>query len=257
MRAKIWGRFTAENLRKFFAVKISLFIPCFVDQFFPQTGMNIVKILERLGHDVDFPEAQTCCGQPAFNSGFWDEARAVAERQIGVFKNSEIVVISSGSCGAMVKVFYPELFHSHALENEAKALAAKTFEFSDFLVNKLGVSDVGAKFPGRATFHDGCHGLRELNLKTPPRRLLQNVRGLELVEMKEAETCCGFGGTFAVKFPMISTAMGEVKCASIAETGADFVISNDSSCLMQIRGLLNRQGKPIKTFHLADVLAQT
>jgi L-lactate dehydrogenase complex protein LldE len=157
----------------------------------------------------------------------------------------------------MVKVFYPELFHGHAREAEAKALAAKTYEFSDFLVNKLGVLDVGARFPGRATFHDGCHGLRELNLKKPPRQLLEHVRGLKLVEMKEAETCCGFGGTFAVKFPMISTAMGEVKCASIGETGADFVISNDSSCLMQIRGIMDKQGHPVKTLHLADVLAQT
>jgi len=140
---------------------------------------------------------------------------------------------------------------------EAKAFAAKTFEFSDFLVNKLGVVDVGAKFSGKATFHDGCHGLRELGSKKPPRQLLENVKGLELVEMKEAETCCGFGGTFAVKFPMISTAMGEVKCASIAETGADFVISNDSSCLMQIRGVLDKQGKSTKTLHLAEVLAQT
>ena len=157
----------------------------------------------------------------------------------------------------MVKVFYPELFHNHPHEAEAKVLAAKTFEFSDFLVNRLGVRDVGSTFPGRATFHDGCHGLRELNLKYPPRLLLQHVRGFELVEMKEAEACCGFGGTFAVKFPMISTAMAEVKCASIAETGADFVVSNDSSCLMQIRGLLERQGKSIKTLHLAEVLAQT
>jgi len=238
-------------------VNVTLFIPCFVDQLFPQTGMNMVKILERLGHTVDFPEAQTCCGQPPFNSGYWDEARAVAERQMSVFRNAEIVVISSGSCGAMVKVFYPELFHGHSHEAEAKALAAKTFEFSDFLVNKLGVLDVGARFPGRATFHDGCHGLRELGLKKPPRQLLQHVRGLELIEMKEAETCCGFGGTFAVKFPTISTAMGEVKCASAAETGADFVISNDSSCLMQIRGILDKQGNPLKTLHLADVLAQT
>ena len=174
-----------------------------------------------------------------------------------VFRDAEMVVISSGSCGAMVKVFYPELFHNHPRETEAKALAAKTFEFSDFLVNKLGVLDVGARFPGRATFHDGCHGLRELGLKKPPRQLLQNVRGLELIEMKEAETCCGFGGMFAVKFPMISTAMGEVKCASIAETGADLVISNDSSCLMQIRGVLDRQDKSVKTLHLAEVLAHT
>ncbi len=238
-------------------MKISLFIPCFVDQLFPQTGMSIVKILERLGHTVDYPEAQTCCGQPAFNSGFWDEARVVAERQMAVFRDAENVVIASGSCGAMVKVFYPELFHDHPAEKEAKALAAKTFEFSDFLVNKLKVVDVGARLKGRATFHDGCHGLRELGLKKPPRQLLEHVQGLELVEMKEAETCCGFGGTFAVKFPMISTAMGEVKCASVTETGADFVISNDSSCLMQIRGILDKQGKVVKTMHLAEVLAQT
>ncbi|MGO8765763.1 MAG: (Fe-S)-binding protein [Limisphaerales bacterium] len=238
-------------------MKISLFIPCFVDQFYPQVGMSAVKILERLGHTVEFPEAQTCCGQPPFNSGYRDEARSVAERQMTVFRDAETVVIVSGSCGAMVKVFYPELFHNHPREAEARALAGKTFEFSDFLVNRLGVQDVRATFPGRATFHDGCHGLRELHLKKPPRQLLQHVRGLELVEMKEAETCCGFGGMFAVKFPMISTAMGEVKCASVVETGADFVVSNDSSCLMQIRGLLDRQGKPIKTLHLAEVLAQT
>jgi len=238
-------------------MKIALFIPCFVDQFYPQVGMSIVQVLERLGHTVDYPEAQTCCGQPAFNSGYWDEARSMAERQMSVFRDAESVVIASGSCGAMVKVFYPELFHGRPQEAEAKTLASKTFEFSEFLVNKLGVVDVGAKFPGKATFHDGCHGLRELNVKKPPRQLLEKVKGLELVEMKEAETCCGFGGTFAVKFPMISTAMGEVKCASIAETGADFVISNDSSCLMQIRGVLDKQGKAVKTLHLAEVLAQT
>jgi len=219
--------------------------------------MSIVQVLERLGHTVDYPEAQTCCGQPAFNSGYWDEARSMAERQMSVFRDAENVVIASGSCGAMVKVFYPELFHGLSQEAEAKTLAAKTFEFSEFLVNKLGIVDVGAKFPGKATFHDGCHGLRELGVKKPPRQLLEKVKGLELVEMKEAETCCGFGGTFAVKFPMISTAMGEVKCASIAETGADFVISNDSSCLMQIRGVLDKQGKTVKTLHLAEVLAQT
>src|SRR3974390_1736983 len=174
-----------------------------------------------------------------------------------VFREAEAVVIASGSCGAMVQVFYPELFRHHPREREARSLAAKTFEFSDFLVNQLGVLDVGAQFPGRATFHDGCHALRALGRKKPPRQLRQHVRGLELVEMNEAETCCGFGGTFAVKFPMISTAMGEVKCASIAETGADFVISNDSSCLMQIRGVLDKQGKAVKTLHLAEVLAQT
>ncbi len=155
----------------------------------------------------------------------------------------------------MLKVFYKELFHGRPEEAEANALAAKTWEFSEFLVRKLGVTDVGARLPGRATFHDGCHGLRELNLKSPPRQLLGAVQGLELVEMKEAETCCGFGGTFAVKFPAISTAMDEVKCNSILETGAEYLVSNDSSCLMQITGWLNRNGKPVKSLHLAEVLA--
>ena len=238
-------------------VKITLFIPCFVDQFHPQVGMSIVRVLERLGHQVDFPEAQTCCGQPPFNSGYWDAARDVARHHINVFRDAEVVVSASGSCGAMMKVFNAELFHGHPEEAQAKALAARTFEFSDFLVNRLGVGDVGARFEGRATFHDGCHGLRELGLKKPPRQLLQHVRGLQLIELNDGETCCGFGGTFAVKFPMISSAMGEVKCAAVTQTGADYVISNDSSCLMQIKGILDKQGKNIRTLHLAEVLAST
>jgi L-lactate dehydrogenase complex protein LldE len=217
----------------------------------------MVKILERLGHEVDYPESQTCCGQPAFNSGYWAEARTVAETILDAFGKADVVVGASGSCGAMLKVFNPELFHGHPREADAKALAAKVHEFSSFLVNVLGVTDIGAEFRAKATFHDGCHGLRELGIKREPRELLRHVRGLELIEMKEAETCCGFGGTFAVKFPEISTAMGEVKCASIAETGADLVISNDSSCLMQIQGLLDRQGKPVRSMHLAEVLAHS
>jgi L-lactate dehydrogenase complex protein LldE len=232
-----------------------LFIPCFVDQFHPQVGMSIVRVLERLGHEVDFPEAQTCCGQPPFNSGYWDEARTAARHHINCFRDAEVVVSASGSCGAMMKVFNPELFHGHPEEAQAKALAARVFEFSDFLVNRLGVTDVGARFEGRVTFHDGCHGLRELGLKKPPRQLLQHVRGLQLLELNDGETCCGFGGTFAVKFPMISSAMGEVKCAAVANTGADYVVSNDSSCLMQIKGMLDKQGKNIRTLHLAEVLA--
>jgi L-lactate dehydrogenase complex protein LldE len=165
-------------------------------------------------------------------------------------------VIGSGSCGAMVKKFYPELFAKTAQAELARQVAGRTWEFSDFLAQKLGVTDLGAHFPARVTFHDGCHGLRELGVKTSPRALLGKVRGLELVEMKEAETCCGFGGTFAAKFASISTAMGDVKCASAAETGAEYIVSNDSSCLMHIQGLLSRQGKPIKTIHLAEVLVQ-
>lgn len=238
-------------------MKISLFIPCFVDMFYPKVGVSMVKIFERLGHEVDFPENQTCCGQPAFNAGYWDEARGVAEKSLETFRDAEVVVSASGSCGAMMKVFYPELFAKTPQLDKAQALAAKTFEFSDFLVNRLGVHDVGARFEGTVTFHDGCHGLRELGIKKEPRLLLAQVRGLELREMGEAETCCGFGGLFAVKFPAISTAMGEVKCGSIADTRADYVVSNDSSCLMQIQGLLDRQKQPIRSLHLAEVLAQT
>ncbi|HEY0256886.1 MAG TPA: (Fe-S)-binding protein [Candidatus Methylacidiphilales bacterium] len=238
-------------------MKVSLFIPCFVDQIYPHVGVSIIKVLERLGCEVDYPEGQTCCGQPAFNSGCWDEARDVAEHALDVFADSEVIVGASGSCGAMMKVFYPQLFEGTSRHFDALKLAPKVYEFSDFLVNKLGVSDVGARFPGTVTFHDGCHGLRELGIESQPRELLRHVQGLTLVEMKEAKTCCGFGGTFAVKFPMISTAMGEVKCASILETEADYVVSNDSSCLMQIAGLLQRQGKTTPCLHLAEVLART
>lgn len=215
----------------------------------------MVDVLERLGHRVDYREGITCCGQPAFNSGYWDEARPVAARTLGLLGDSEAVVSASGSCGAMLKVFYPELFRGRPEEAAARALASRCWEFSDFLVTRLGVTDVGARFPGKVTFHDGCHGLRELGVKSQPRRLLEAVRELELVEMKEAESCCGFGGTFSAKFPMISTAMGDVKCASAVETGADYIVSNDSSCLMQIQGLLDRQGRNLKTLHLAEVLA--
>lgn len=235
---------------------ITLFIPCFVDAIYPNVGISMVRILERLGHTIEYPEELTCCGQPPFNSGYWDDARKIARPVLQRLKNAEAVVIGSGSCGAMLKVFYGELFAGQPEEADANAMGTKCWEFSDFLVTKLGVTDVGASFPHKVTFHDGCHGLRELHGKRQPRELLKHVRGLELIEMKEAETCCGFGGTFATKFPMISTAMGEVKCDSAAETGADFIVSNDSSCLMHVQGLLDRQGRPIKTIHLAEVLVQ-
>lgn len=235
-------------------MKIALFIPCYVDLFYPQTGVRIVRILERLGHQVEYPPALSCCGQPAFNSGFWDETRTVAAQVLRLFEKAEAVVIASGSCGAMLKVFYPQLFEKTPLHSAALELSAKSYEFSDFLVNQLGVTDVGARFPHKVTFHDGCHGLRELGIKSQPRILLENVRDLELIEMTEAQTCCGFGGTFAAKFPSISTAMGEVKCASAIETGADYIVSNDSSCLMHIQGLLDRQKNPLRSLHLAEVL---
>jgi L-lactate dehydrogenase complex protein LldE len=223
---------------------------------FPKVGISMVQILERLGHTVECPENLACCGQPAFNSGYWQEARAVSVNVLSGLKEADVVVIASGSCGAMLKVFYSELFAGTEHEHAAKELAGKCYEFSDFLVSKLGVTDLGARFPAKVTFHDGCHGLRELGNKKPARALLAKVKDLELVEMKDAEVCCGFGGTFAAKFPMISTAMGEVKCASAFETGADYIVSNDSSCLMQVQGLLDHQGNKMKTIHLAEILAQ-
>jgi len=235
-------------------VTITLFIPCFVDLMFPRVGISMVQIFEKLGHKVEYPEDLTCCGQPAFNSGYWPEAREVARPVLRRLQNAEAVVIASGSCGAMMKVFYPQLFAGTPDEKAAQQLSGKCYEFSDFLVTKLGKTDFGARFPHKVTFHDGCHGLRELGNKKPARDLLNKVRDLELVEMRDAETCCGFGGTFATKFPMISTAMGEVKCASASETGAEYIVSNDSSCLMHVQGLLDKQGRKLKTIHLAEVL---
>ena len=237
-------------------MKVGLFIPCFVDMFYPQVGIHIVEILERLGHTVSYPESVACCGQPAFNAGCWPEARTVARAVLSAYDDCECVVVASGSCGAMLTRFYPQIFEKTPEHGAALILSDKTWEFSDFLVTKLGVTDIGARFPARVTFHDGCHGLRELGIHHQPRILLSHVRALELVEMTEAQTCCGFGGLFAVKFAPISTAMGEVKCASAIETGADYIVSNDSSCLMQIQGMLNRQGKPLKSLHLAEVLAK-
>jgi L-lactate dehydrogenase complex protein LldE len=266
-------------------VKVALFVPCFVDQFFPQVGVSAVKVLRKLGHEVVFPSEQTCCGQPAFNSGYWDEARSLAHRFVDVFEREkcDAVVSLSGSCTAMVRNFYPELllkksgyggagvppvhsidgqtgrlphhsFSNNALATRLNKIRENTFEFSEFLVERTGVTDVGAKFDGKATYHDSCHALRELRMKDTPRILLAGVKGLELVEMRDTDQCCGFGGTFSVKFPMISTAMCESKVERIVETGAQFVISTDSSCLMQIQGLLDRRKIPIKSLHLAEVL---
>jgi len=235
-------------------MNITLFIPCFIDACFPKAGISVVQILERLGHTIEYPGELTCCGQPAFNSGYWPETREVAVKVLERLRDAEVLVIVSGSCGAMIKNFYPELFKGTPHEAAARALSAKCYEFSEFLVDRLGVTDLGARFPHKVTVHDGCHGLRELGIKNQPRQLLASVRDLTVVEMDEAETCCGFGGTFSAKFPMISTAMGEGKIASALQTGAEYIVSNDSSCLMHQQGLIDRQKKPIKTIHLAEVL---
>ena len=234
---------------------VTLFIPCFVDLFYPQVGISMVRILEKLGHEVKCPEAPACCGQPAFNTGYWEESREVAVKVIEQLKEAEVVVIASGTCGAMMKVFYPDLFAGTPQEHLARTVAAKCFEFSQFLVDNLGVTDLGARFPHKVTYHDGCHSLREMHIHDAPRKLMAQVRGLELVEMKQT-VCCGFGGTFSAKFPAISTAMGEVKCDLALETEAEYIVSIDSSCLMHLQGLIDRQGRKLKTINLAEILVQ-
>jgi L-lactate dehydrogenase complex protein LldE len=237
-------------------MKISLFIPCLVDQFFPTVGVNLVKILKKVGVSVDYPMDQTCCGQPAFNSGYHEEAIELAQRFLQVFRGAEYIVSPSGSCTTMVKVFYPEILHDRSLHEALEEVTSKIYEFSDFLVNVLGVRDLGARFPHIVTYHDACHLLRELKVKEAPRELIRHVRDIKFVEMENSETCCGFGGTFSVKFPEISTAMAEDKANAIAQCGAEYVVANDSSCLMQITGYLSRNHIPVKPLHLAELLGR-
>jgi L-lactate dehydrogenase complex protein LldE len=238
-------------------MKVSLFIPCFVDQLMPQVGLDTALVLRRLGYEVDFPHDQTCCGQPAFNTGYWDDARPLAERFVHVFGSAEIVVCTSGSCTTMVRNFYPLLLAGSPLKTEAIELGRRVFEFSEFLAKVARVTDVGASFPHRVTYHDACHALRELRLKQEPRELLRHVRGVQLVEMNYSEECCGFGGTFATKFTMISGAMGETKIGNATASAAEYITSTDPSCLMHLEGMLRLRNSSMRTIYLASILAQT
>ncbi|MBK7926932.1 MAG: (Fe-S)-binding protein [Bryobacterales bacterium] len=236
--------------------RVTLFVTCIVDQLFPKVGLAMADVLERLGYQSDFPEAQTCCGQPAFNSGFWDEARGVARHFLDVFEGDSPIVVPSGSCTSMCGHHFSDLFQNDPAQlARVKALEARVYEFSRFLTDVAHADDLGAHFPHTVTYHDSCHALRELGVKAGPRRLLSHVRGLTLKEMDIAEECCGFGGTFSVKFPDVSGGMAQTKIDSILRTGASHVVSVDSSCLMQLQGVISRQGLPIETIHLAEVLA--
>ncbi len=235
-------------------MEVQLFIPCFVDQLYPQSAFNMVAILEKAGCHVAYNPKQTCCGQPAFNAGFWDEAHDVCKKFIKDFSGSEVIVAPSASCVGFVRNYYTKLFENSSYYNDVKALSENIFEFSEFLVNKLGQTKFGAELNGKATYHDSCAGLRECKIKTEPRKLLQHVKGLEIVEMQDVETCCGFGGTFAVKFEPISIAMGEQKVEHALATGAQYIISTDLSCLMHLQGYIDNKGYAIKTMHIADVL---
>ena len=236
---------------------VALFIPCFVDQLCPQVGMDMAQVLRRIGCELNFRAEQTCCGQPAFNSGYWKDARPLAERFVRVFREADAIVCPSGSCTTMVRNFYPELLAGSPLHDEGVQIGRRVYEFSEYLVKVARVGDLGASFPHRVTYHDACHALRELHLKQEPRELLRHVRGIELVEMPYSEECCGFGGTFATKFHMISAAMGDTKAGNAEKAGAEYVTSTDPSCLMQVEGILRRRNSRVRTIHLASILAQT
>ena len=238
-------------------MRVSLFITCLVDQLWPAVGMSAVEVLRRAGCEVVFDERQTCCGQPAFNTGYRSEARRLAQRFIELFEEtgSDAIVSPSGSCTAMVHHFHELFPDNERWRRRAESVAKRTHEFSSFLVDTLGIEDVGAGFRGRVTWHDACHGLRDLNLHSEPRRLIRNVRGAEFVELPNADSCCGFGGTFSVKYPEISVAILDNKIEAIEKAGVRAVVSGDASCLMQIGGRLTRKKSAVRAMHLAELLA--
>jgi len=238
-------------------MKVSLFVTCLVDQMWANVGTSTVEVLRRAGCEVEFDDRQTCCAQPAFNTGYRDEARQVAQRFIRIFEESkaDVIVSPSGSCTAMVHHF-PELFAGdEQWTKRARAIAARTHELSSFLVRVLEIDDVGASWSGKLTWHDACHGLRDLNVRNEPRALIRKVRGAEFVEVENCDACCGFGGTFSVKYPEISVAILDQKIEAIERSGVQAVVSGDASCLMQIGGRLSRKGSKVRVMHLAELLA--
>jgi L-lactate dehydrogenase complex protein LldE len=238
-------------------VRIALFVTCFNDTLFPETGKAVVRLLERLGHEVEFPEEQTCCGQVHLNTGYRREAARLARRFVSVFEPYETIVSPSASCVGVVRESYPGLAREDGFEAEAAALVPRVYELSELLVDRLGVEDVGAVYPHRVAYHPTCHSLRVLGLGDRPKRLLRAVRGLELVEPAGADECCGFGGTFAVKNAATSSAMLADKCRSVLATGAGVVSAADNSCLMHIGGGLSRLDAGVRPVHLAEILAST
>jgi L-lactate dehydrogenase complex protein LldE len=236
-------------------MNVQIFIPCFVDQLYPSVGFNMVKVLEKAGCRVSYNANQTCCGQPAFNAGFWGEAKDVCKKFLKDFSGEDYIVAPSASCVGFVRNYYEKLFGNSTHETEFRKLRTRICELSDFLVNVLNFTDFKASLNVIATYHDSCAALRECNLKKEPRILLGNVQGLQLIEMNDVETCCGFGGTFAVKFEPISIAMADQKITNASETKAEYIISTDMSCLMHIDGYIKHKGVDMKVLHLADVLA--
>jgi L-lactate dehydrogenase complex protein LldE len=241
-------------------LRISLFITCYNDTLFPDTGKAVVRVLERLGHTVVFPSGQTCCGQMHYNTGYQKEAMPLLERFVAQFRDADAVVVPSSSCVAMMKDHYPKMAEEIGkpdLIRDVAELLPKIFEFSELLTRRLGLEDVGAYYPHRVTYHASCHGLRNLNLGDGPLRLLKAVRGIDLVPIANVEQCCGFGGTFAVKNAEVSSAMLAEKTTAVLNTGAEACTACDNSCLMHIQGALHRQRTGVRTIHLAEILAST
>ncbi len=236
-------------------MKVQLFIPCFIDQLYPQTAFNMVKVLEKACCDVVYNTNQTCCGQPAYNAGFRDEAKEVATKFLKDFEGTDYIVTPSASCAGFVKNYYAGMFENSSLHNKIKDLSNRIFEFTEFLTDIIKIENYGAELQAKATYHDSCAALRECKIKEAPRKLLSKVKGLELIEMADNETCCGFGGSFAVKFEAISIAMADQKVHHALDTNAEYIISTDLSCLMHLDGYIIKNELPIKTMHIADVLA--
>ncbi|EFM09936.1 protein of unknown function DUF224 cysteine-rich region domain protein [Paenibacillus curdlanolyticus YK9] len=235
-------------------MKVSLFITCLSDAIYPNVGESMVRLLAEYGVRLEFPHVQTCCGQPAFNSGYWDDARKTAATIIEAFEDCDFVISPSGSCTGMIH-HYPKLFEQDAsMLEKAKQLQAKSYEFTQFIVQVLGITDLGASFPHKVTYHPSCHGSRLLGVKEEPIALMENVRGLELVPLPFAEDCCGFGGTFAVKMSDISGAMVTEKVDHVLETEAEVLVGLDMACLMNIGGNLRYRNKPVRVMHLAELL---
>ena len=257
--ANLAGRFAREiDLSQPAPIRASLFVTCIIDQLYPEVGVSVVRVLRGCGVAVDFPDGQTCCGQPLYNSGFTQEARKLAIRTLDALDGSEYVVAPSGSCGAMLRVFYEDLFADDpAMLERAAALRDRVYEFTEFLTDVLGVETLPTDGPAATrtvAYHPSCHLLREMRVKDGPQRLLSNADGVELVELPDAEQCCGFGGTFAVKYPHISEEMLADKLASIRQSGADTVTACDMGCLMHVGGAISRQGLPVAVRHIAQIL---
>jgi L-lactate dehydrogenase complex protein LldE len=236
-------------------MKVEILIPCYIDQMYPETGFSMVKVLQKLGCDVTYNDEQTCCGQPSYNAGYWDDAKAIGEKLLREVPQNRYLVIPSASCAGMIRHGYTDLFNNSVHHNRCRTMQKNTYEFSEFIVNVVKPENFSGNFPAKVTYHDSCSALRDCGIKDEPRAILSRIKGIELLEMDHTDICCGFGGSFAVKFETLSVAMTEQKVEKAINTGAEYIISTDMSCLMQLDSYIKKNNKPIKVMHLADLMA--